>query len=294
MARKRPPVPEARGSSGNPTVRRRELGVLLRALRNARELTVDQVAAELLCSPSKVSRMETGQRGATARDIRDLCDLYEVNDPAERERLTTLAREGKQQGWWQTYALPYTTFVGLEQEATSMRIYAPAVIPGLFQTGDYTRGVHNLGIPQLEVDEIEIRVEERAARQRILTRENPPQLEVMLDEATLHRPVGGPAAMREQLDRILEAMKLPNVAIQVVPYKVGAHPALDSNFVILAFESQAPAVVYVEGLVGYLYLERPPEIERYLRTFEILRNIALSPQDSAALLARVRDTYTKR
>jgi transcriptional regulator with XRE-family HTH domain len=286
-------VPDARGSSGNPTVRRRELGVLLRALRNARELTVEQVAAELLCSPSKVSRMETGQRGATARDIRDLCDLYEVTDPAERERLMALAREGKQQGWWQSYALPYTTFVGLEQEATSMRIYATAVIPGLFQTGDYTRGIHKLGIPQLDADEIETRVEERSARQRILTRESPPQLEVMLDEATLHRPVGGPGAMREQLDRILEAMKLPNVTIQVVPYGVGGHPALDSNFIILAFESQAPTVVYVEGLMGYLYLERPSEIERYLQTFEILRNIALSPKDSGVLLAKVRDTYTK-
>jgi transcriptional regulator with XRE-family HTH domain len=285
-------VPEARGSSGNPTVRRRELGVLLRALRNARELTVEQVAAELLCSPSKVSRMETGQRGATARDVRDLCDLYDVTDPVERERLMTLARESKQQGWWQSFGLEYATFVGLEQEATSMRIYETAVIPGLFQTSDYTRGIHKLGIPQLDVDEIEIRVEERSTRQQILTRENPPQVEVMLDEAALHRPVGGPVAMRAQLDRILEAMALPNVAIQVVPYEVGGHPALDSNFIILALESQPPAVVYVEGLMGYLYLERPHEITRYLQTFEILRNIALSPKDSAALLAKVRDTYT--
>src|ERR1700761_4286980 len=105
--RKRPSVPEARTSTGSPTVRRRELGALLRALRNERGLTVDQVATELLCSPSKVSRMETGQRGATRRDIRDLCDLYGVTDAAERDRLMTLAREGKQQGWWQSFSLPY-------------------------------------------------------------------------------------------------------------------------------------------------------------------------------------------
>jgi len=285
-------VPDARGSSGSPTVRRRELGALLRTLRNARDLTVEQVAAELLCSPSKVSRMETGQRGATPRDIRDLCALYGVADPAERERLMTLAREGKQQGWWQSYALPYTTFVGLEQEATSMKIYHTAVIPGLLQTGDYTRGLHKVGMPQLDQSEIEVRVEERSTRQQLLASEKPPQVDVMLDEAALHRPIGGARAMREQLERILEAMRLPNLAIQVIPYDVGAHPALDSNFIILAFKAEAPTVVYVEGLVGNIYLERPYEIDRYLRTFEILRNMALSPKDSAALLAKARDSYT--
>src|ERR1700735_4579231 len=107
-------MPEARRSPASPTVRRRELGALLRALRNERGMTVDQVATELLCSPSKVSRMETGQRGATARDIRDLCTLYGITDDAEVGRLTTLAKEGKQQGWWQSYDLPYATYVGLE------------------------------------------------------------------------------------------------------------------------------------------------------------------------------------
>src|ERR1700761_6535505 len=119
-------LPEARNSSGSsPTVRRRELGALLRALRNERGLTVEQVAAELLCSPSKVSRMETGQRGATARDIRDLCDFYGVVDAAKRDQLTSLAREGKQQGWWQSFAvpLPHMTYVGLEQEATVMSTF---------------------------------------------------------------------------------------------------------------------------------------------------------------------------
>lgn len=281
-------MPEVR----SPTVRRRELGAILRSLRNERGLTVDQVAAELLCSPSKVSRMETGQRSATPRDVRDLCELYGVTDPAERERLTTLAREGKRQGWWQSYSLPYTTFVGLEQEATSMKIYHSAVVPGLFQTSDYTRGIHKTGIPRLDESEVEVRVAERATRQELLSRENPPQIDVMLDEAVLHRPVGGPIVMRDQLTRLREVADLPNVTIRVVPYEVGAHPALESNFIILEFEGQAPTVVYVEGLAGFLYLERAAEIERYLRAFEILHNMALSPKDTSVLLAKVRDTYT--
>ena len=117
--------------------------------------------------------METGQRGATPRDVRDLCELYSVTDDAERERLMVLAREGRQQGWWQSYSLPYKTFVGLEQEATSMTIYHSAVVPGLLQIGDYTRGIHEKGVPQLNAAEVEERVAERATRQQLLTRETP-------------------------------------------------------------------------------------------------------------------------
>jgi transcriptional regulator with XRE-family HTH domain len=283
-------VPEVRGSSGSPTVRRRELGVLLRALRNARELTVEQVAAELLCSPSKVSRMETGQRGATLRDIRDLCDLYEVTDPAERERLMTMAREGKQQGWWQSFALPYNTFVGLEQEATSIKIFHSAVIPGLFQIADYTRAIHRVAAPPLEEPEVEERIQERLTRQQLLTRENPPRVEVILDEAVLHRPIGSPAVMREQLGDIIDAASRPHVSVRVVPYATGAHPALESNFILLEFGSQAPTIIYVEGLVGNIYLERQQDVDRYQLALELLRGLALSPQDSAALIEKIRET----
>jgi transcriptional regulator with XRE-family HTH domain len=284
-------MPEARGSTGSPTVRRRELGALLRALRTEQALTVDQVATELLCSPSKVSRMETGQRGATARDVRDLCDLYGVADAGERERLTTLAREGKQQGWWQSYALPYTTFVGLEQEATSITIFNSAVVPGLLQIGDYTRAVHLVGIPRLDDTAIDERIEERRIRQQLITRENPPLIEVMLDEAVLRRPLGGSAVMREQLDRILAVAKYPNVNLRVLPFKVGAHPALESNFILLKFAGKAPSIVYVEGLVGTIYVERQQDVDQYLVAVGQLRDMALSPQDSAAFVAKVRDAH---
>src|ERR1700743_3049981 len=137
--KERPPVPEAHRSPGSPTVRRRELGAMLRALRNERGLTVDQVAAELLCSPSKVSRLETGQRGATLRDVRDLCDLYGVTEAADRERLMTLAREGKQQGWWQSYDLDYATYVGLEEAAVALTYFQSSIVPGILQTSGTPR-----------------------------------------------------------------------------------------------------------------------------------------------------------
>src|SRR5690349_6512002 len=119
-----PNTPRGRGdpdvhTQGNPTVRRRELGASLKALRTQRGFTAEQVAERLVVSPSKVSRLETGQRGASARDINDLCDLYEVNDE-QRERLLELAVKGKQRPWWQQLRLPYSTYIGLEADAVSI------------------------------------------------------------------------------------------------------------------------------------------------------------------------------
>ncbi|HEY6492141.1 MAG TPA: helix-turn-helix transcriptional regulator [Trebonia sp.] len=287
-------MPNERRPSGSPTVRRRELGAMLRALRNERGLTVDQVAGELLCSPSKVSRMETGHRGATLRDIRDLCDLYEVTGAADRERLMTLAREGKQQGWWQSFSLPYTTYVGLEQEASSLATFQSAVVPGLFQVADYIRAIHRAGIPRLEDEAIEERVEERGKRQQILTGAGAPRVEAFLDEAVFRRPVGAPAVMRRQLSRLIEISERPNVTIQVIPFSVGAHPALESNFTILEFAGRAPTIVHTESLAGPLYLERDQDIERYMLALDLLRGLALDPEASAQLIAKIRDAYPSR
>jgi transcriptional regulator with XRE-family HTH domain len=286
-------VPEARRSPGSPTVRRRELGAKLRALRNERGLTVDQVAAELLCSPSKVSRLETGQRGATLRDMRDLCNLYGVTEAADRERLMTLAREGKQQGWWQSYDLDYATYVGLEEAAISMKIFHSAVVPGLLQTARYTRALHQAYTPPLEPEVIERRVEERLTRQRrVLDKIDSPRIEIVMDEAVLHRPVGGSAGISEQLGRITEIAAREDVTIQILPFEVGAHPALESDFIILEFNGQAASTIYVEGLAGPIYLERPQDLERYLQVFERLRAVADSPKGSVARIAKIRSAYS--
>jgi transcriptional regulator with XRE-family HTH domain len=135
----------ARG--GSPTIRRRELGALLRTLRADHELTAEEVTTRLLFSPTKLSRIETGQSGASPRDIRDLCDIYQVTDPGERERLMALAREGKQRGWWQDYDLPYATYVGLETEAVSIDAYQSGGVPGLLQTEEYARAMLRAEVP---------------------------------------------------------------------------------------------------------------------------------------------------
>ena len=279
-------VPEAR----SPAVRRRELGALLRELRTESGLTVEQVADRILCSPSKISRMETGHRGATLRDIRDLCDLYGVADTGRRELLTTLAREGKQQGWWQSYDLPYPKYAGLEAEAVAIRGYQSSVIPGLLQTADYARAIHEGAIPRLDEDVIDQRVAARLIRQQLLTQESPPHFFEVLDEAALHRTVGGVAVLREQLDGLIEACRLPSVTVQVIPFAAGAHPALENNFKILDLPPPSPSVVYTEGLAGSFYLERAEDIEHYELVFEELKRLALTPADAVDFIAAVRDT----
>jgi transcriptional regulator with XRE-family HTH domain len=275
----------------SPTVRRRELGALLRALRNEKGLTVEQAADQLLCSPSKVSRMETGHGAATPRDIRDLCNLYDVTDQAGRDHLMTLAREGKRQGWWQSYDLGYATYVGLEAEAVAISGFQSSVVHGLLQTADYARAGHEGAMPRLSPEQIEMQIEAKLTRQRILTQDNPPSFTVVLDEATLHRMVGGRRVMAEQLAKILELSARPNVRMQVLPYEVGAHPGVESNFTLLELPNSTPGVVFVEGLIGSTYLERADDLKKYRGIFDQLQNIALNPKGSADLVAKLLHSY---
>ena len=275
----------------SPALRRLELGALLRALRNAKGLTVEQVAERLLCSPSKVSRMETGQ-GATARDIRDLCELYGVADAAERDRLMTMAREGKRHARWQRYDLAYARYAELEEEAVAISAFQSSVVHGLLHTADYARAGHEGAMPRLDPDRIDLQIEAKLTRQRILTRDDPPRFDVVLDEAALHRMVGGRQVMADQLTKILVTANLPNVVVQVLPYERGFHPAVESNFSILELPNPAPGVVFVEGLIGSNYLDRPGDLKRYREIFGRLQSIALNPKDTADLIADLHAVYS--
>jgi transcriptional regulator with XRE-family HTH domain len=280
-------VPEVR----SPTVRRRELGALLRKLRTARGLTVEQAAERLMFSMSKLSRMETGHGAATPRDIRDLCDLYDVSDEAERERMTKLAREGKQQGWWQSYELTYGTYVGLEAEAVAISDFQSSVVPGLLQTADYARAGHEAAMPRLGPAQIDMQIEAKLTRQSLLTQAVPPSFAAVLDEAALHRVVGGSQVMAAQLTHLIEVASWPNVTVQVIPFTLGSHPGLESNFNILELPPPTPSVVFVEGLVGSVYLERAEDLERYRKVFERLQNMAQSPKDTISAIAKIRARF---
>jgi transcriptional regulator with XRE-family HTH domain len=274
----------------SPTVRQRELGTRLRQMRNERGMTVEEVAASLLCSATKISRLETGSRRPSLRDVRDLCTLYDVADPTSAD-LMRLAREAREQGWWTQYeGLGLDPYIGLEQEATSIISYSMHYVPALLQTEDYARlAIKGLN-PKIDPDMHGQHVEARLRRQRLLRQEKAPCYRVLMDEAVLHRSVGGAAVMMKQFDMLLEAARLDEATVQVIPFGFGADASQDSNFVLLEFgENQnLGPVVFVEGLAANQYLERNADITRYREAVEYLCDSALSPRDSARLIAGLR------
>lgn len=275
-----------------PTVHRRQLGAELRRLRDAAGLRVEDAAATLKCSPSRVSRIELGNgRGvAKAADVRALCELYKVTDERQVQMLLDmLSLVSQQRGWWEDFrrVLPsgLEVFVGLETDARAERVWEPLLVHGLLQTEDYARAVFQMG-GRHSLQDINDLIQIRVNRQKLLTRkESPLELWVILDEGVLRRPLGGVDVMRAQLEHLVEVTELPNVGIQIIPLSMGGNPGLTGSFSILEFEEGDP-VVYIESRAGNLYLEKRPDIREHISTYELLRSVALAPDESIALLKR--------
>lgn len=277
----------------SPTVRQRELGKRLRELRGLHDLTVEDVAEKLLCSATKVSRLETGARRPSLRDVRDLCVLYGVDEATSIE-LMSLARGAREQGWWTQYEdLNLDPLIGLEQDAIAITCYSMYYMPALLQTEDYARIIIKAIAPKIDTAIHQQRVEVRMRRQQLLDNANRPRYRILLDEAALRRRVGGPAVMAAQFDKVLDAARQGKAAVQVIPFEVGEYAAVDAYFVLLDFdeESNLSPVVFIEGLTGNQYIERKADIARYREAIESLRDSALSLQDSLSLMQELREAY---
>ncbi|WBB78278.1 helix-turn-helix transcriptional regulator [Micromonospora sp. WMMD882] len=274
----------------SPTIRRRRLGAELRRLRDAAGITIDTVAERLECSSSKISRIETGHTSVTPRDVRDMLLIYGVS-AAESEELVQIAREARQRGWWHPYSSVLNgAYVGLEAAARSVRTYEQQVVPGLLQTAEYAGAMIQLARPDMPADEVTQRVRVRSNRQSLLTQDDPIDLWVVLDEAVVSRPVGGDEVMRAQLTRLAEVAELPNVTIQLLPFEVGAHAAMDGSFTILDFPERGdPDVVYAENATGGLFLEKSDELRRFNYIFDQIRARAMRPEESIAHIAELAE-----
>src|SRR5215211_5218177 len=288
------PMTEGRTAPGGPTVQRMLVGTQLRRLRIDAGLSREQAGEAIRASEWKIHRLENGQVGFKDRDIIDLLRLYGVTDPTEVAEFVALAREANSPGWWQHYGdvLPpwFRTYVDLESVATLIRTYEGQFIPGLLQTDDYMRAVVQGAHLDESSEEVGRRVRLRMARQTLLTREQPPRLWAVVDEAALRRPVGGPEVMRAQLERLLEAAKLPNVTLQILPFAAGAHAAMVGSFSILRFgDQELPDVVYLEHLTSALYLNKPEEVDQYLHVMEGICVRAAPPERTVELLERTLD-----
>jgi hypothetical protein len=279
------------GTASGPTVLRMLLGAHLRRLREAREITREEAGYAIRGSESKISRLELGRVGFKGRDVADLLALYGVEDD-ERERLIALARDANQPGWWHRYGdvLPnwFQAYLGLEAAAVLIRTYEVQFIPGLLQTADYARAVVRLDHDRASEAEIERRVALRINRQRLLTRPDAPQFWAILDEASLRRPIGGSAVMRVQLQALIEASKLPNVRLQVIPFNAGGHAAAGGAFSLLRFpEEDLPDIVYIEQLTSALYLDKRDDVEHYVLAMERLCVEAEPPAHTASIIEKI-------
>lgn len=280
-------------AASSPTARRWELAARLRALRDEAGRTIEEVAKELMCSPAKISRMETGGRGIQPRDIRDLCRFYGLQDSV-RDELMALNAEARKPGFWhdlRTIDEQTRTFVGLEAAATEILDAENRVVSGLLQTAEVTRamltGIRAPG--ELRPDWIEETVELRQRRQkRLLNGELTYHL--LLDEGVLLRQIHyvDAASHTAQIDHLLDVSALQSVTVQAVPLAVGMHPGVDGSFQIL----QGPAIprlAYLDTLIGNNILDQPAEVDRLQEIHRFIASeLALSPDETKVWLQRQR------
>lgn len=266
----------------NPTAARRELALYFRTLRERQGRGLDDLAVHLGVTEVQASRLDRGVRGLRPDDVRKLAAWYGV-PPTEQERLLDLAAESRRRAWWQQTEIPdeaYRTLIGMEQAARFIAEYGSGVIPGLLQTPAYAHASAVGSRLNLTDEQIDAGVAVRMRRQRILRRDNPPRLWVVMDEAVLARVTGGPQVMREQLVHLLAMSELATVTVQVIGFEYGAHPGGNSTFIMVDTGHGLPDLVYVEGLRGRAEFTSETETQRYREAWSTLTAIALDPRQS--------------
>jgi hypothetical protein len=284
--------PQEEAPQSGPTVLRILLGAQLRRLREGKGISREDAGWEIRASGSKISRMELGRVSFKERDVADLLSLYGVVDEREREALLGLARQANNPGWWHHFGdiLPnwFQSYLGLEAAASLIRTYEIQFVPGLLQTPEYARAVILLGHSGADAAEIDRRVELRNQRQVILNRPDPPQLWAVVDEAVLRRPIGGVEVMRKQIHALIEASRLPNVRLQIIPFHAGGHAAAGGPFAILRFpEAELPDVVYVEQLTSAIYLDKRDDVDHYAIAMERVCIDAEPPSHTPDILEKL-------
>lgn len=276
-------------SANAPTVLRILLGTQLRRLRESRGITAAAAAIAIRGSESKISRIELGRNAVRGVDIADLLDLYGITGAAEREALLVLAGQANQQGWWHHYQdlLPswFQPYLGLEESAELIRSYDTQFVPGLLQTDEYSRAVHELGA--YPPDETVRRVLLRKERQERFA-SGALRLWAIIDEIALRRPVGTTDIMRRQLEYLLEIAVQPRITIQVTPFDTGASHAAPGSFSILRFAADdLRDVVYVEQLTSALYLDKRADVDRYVQAMDLISTTSTPPGQTTEFLRAV-------
>ncbi len=227
----------------------------------------------------------------TPSDVANACDLYRA-DFATKTELIQLCKDAAIRGWWTAYSDVFTGYyIALETEAATIRKWEPILIPGLLQSEEYAYEVIRAARPELTETQLDRHVSARMTRKINLLGPGAPTLHALIDEAALRRPVGSPSLMARQLNNILQVSDWPSITIQVLPTAVGAHSGLEGAFSVLGFSDEDPEVGYTECSSGDVYVEAADQVLRLTLKFERLRDVCLSPEDSAAFIAAVRSSH---
>ncbi len=291
----------------SPSAQRRLIALTLKELREKSGKDMKDAASVLDRTISWVGRAERAEMTPSTGDLKVLLDYYGI-DPngTQAQAILGVARLARQRGgWWHSYTdiMPkdFGNFVGLETAASSLREYEPQLIPGLLQTQDYARAVLLAGNRTPKTTDLEEKLAIRVQRQHLLDVDDPPEVRVVIDEGAMHREIGGPKVLREQLEHLMTVAERPSVTIQVLPYGSGAHPGLDGPFTIIDFppppagypDTIQPRLIYIESMMNAWYLEKPEEIIAYGSAWDALCCLAHTPADSVALLRTIADDLSK-
>lgn len=283
------------GGTGAPTVLRMILGRRLKDLRENAGVSLEGAAQALHVTPLTIRRMEKAEVGLKIPYVEKLLRIYGA-DEQETGEFVDMAEQAARPGWWHRYrdVLPswFTAYVSLESDARTLRTYEPHYVTGLLQTHDYALAILRAGFPNDSPEDLARRVELRLRRAVLLERSEAPTLWVVMEEAVLHKVIGGAEVMREQIDRLLEAAELPNVTIDIVPFTAGAHVGAFAPFTYFRFDApELPDVVYTELLSGSIYLDQRPDVVAHLEAHNRM-SLLTSASESKALLNRMRKEYS--
>jgi transcriptional regulator with XRE-family HTH domain len=285
--------------TGGPPVRRRLVGGALRRYRENVGYALEDAARVLECDRSKISRIETGQRGIRPKELRELLTEYGVPD-GEQAALAAIASRG-QRGWWHPYAdilsEAYLDYLIMESAAAEIMVYEAQLVPDLLQTDAYARAIAAAEPGYTTGEQREDAVAAKAVRRQVVlsgmsagatdSAAKGRRMWVILGEGALRQAVGGPAVLAGQVSHLIQLSDdFPGLTIQVLPFAAGAHAAAGSGSLAILRFPDAPSlgVVYLEALSGGVYLESQPDVARYIRAFALLRAAALSPAASLRLL----------
>ncbi|MEU1306879.1 helix-turn-helix domain-containing protein [Streptomyces shenzhenensis] len=280
---------------GAPSVLRMILGRQLEELRNRAGLTYEQAAEAIGVSHSTIRRMEAAKVARLRlADAEKLLQTYGVRDQQEIDTFLQSVREANKRGWWHTYrdVMPdwFAAYLSLEQAALQIRAYENEFVHGLLQTPEYARALLGAGNPHAPTEATERRVALRMRRQELLTRAEPPRVWVVMDETVLRWPVGGSAVMRAQIDHLIEVNRLPQVTLQIMPFANGPHPAMRAGaYHLFRFRApELPDIVYLNGLVGAVYLDKSDDVVVYRESLDRLGAQAAPARKTEAVLGAIR------